>query len=85
MKNPIIEELKVLRDEIKLQAQLFSMDAKDELFVIEKKLDEFAKEIRKSAEKIGQVSEEVWICKHMELKNLKEEYEKLKSSKVDGH
>lgn len=85
MKNPIIEELKVLKDEIKLQAQLFSMDAKDELVIIEKKLDDFAKEIEKSAEKIGQVSEEIWIGKHMELKNLKEEYEKLRSSQVQGH
>lgn len=71
MSNPIIEELKTLRDEIKVQLHLLSMDSKDKFDELEVKVEDMLKEF-------GEFNEELWAGNKEEINSLVEEYKKIK-------
>ena len=77
-RNPIVEELKVLRDQVKVQSHLLKMDAKDEYEQLEKKFETFNQKVEDSAQKLGELTEEFWTGQHEEIKALKSKYEDLK-------
>jgi hypothetical protein len=84
MKNPIIEELKVLKDEMKIQAHLFSMESKDKLKAFEVRFQQFEKQLESYAEKLGEFNEDIWAAHEENLFKLRNEYNELKKSDVEG-
>jgi len=70
--NPIIEELKTLRDEIKVQTHLLSMDSKEKYEVLEGK-------VQSMLQSFGEFNEEFWAGNKTEINSLIEEYKKIKS------
>jgi hypothetical protein len=83
-KNPIIEDLRVLKDEVKLQAHLFSMESKDKFEAFEVRFYAFEKKIENYASKLGDFNEGVWGVHNEDLDKLKKEYDELKKSNVEG-
>ncbi len=82
--NPIINELKVLRDEVNLQVHLFSMDAKEQWEALEKRFHVFEQKAERSMQKLGEKSEGFWVGNKDEIDGYKKEYEELKKSQVEG-
>ncbi len=80
IKNPIIEELKVLRDQVKVQSHLLKMEAKDEYQDLEKKFETFNQKVEDSAQKLGELTEEFWTGNHEEIQSLKTKYEEFKKT-----
>lgn len=73
MSNPIIEELKTLRDEIKVQLHLLTLDSKDKYQELETKVEGMLKEF-------GEFNEELWAGNKDEIKSLIDEYKKIKKN-----
>ena len=76
--NPIINELKAIRDEVKVQAHLFSMDTKQKYEELEKRFTPFERKIENYVEKFGKLNEEFWTGNLDEIKKYKKEYEEIK-------
>ena len=85
MKNPIIEELKILRDEVKLQSHLLSMDAKDKLEDLEKKVKPLENKIESHIKKFGELNEEFWVGNKQEVDKYVQEYKDLKADFNKSH
>lgn len=79
-KNPIYEQLIVLRDEVKVQGHLFEMELKDKYENLEKRFHDLSSKIESSAQKVGQANEEFWLGYHEDLDKLKKEYQDLKEN-----
>ena len=79
-KNPIYEQLIVLRDEVKVQGHLFEMELKDKYEDLEKRFHDLSNKIESSAQKVGQANEEFWLGYHEDLDKLKKEYQDLKEN-----
>jgi D-ribose pyranose/furanose isomerase RbsD len=75
--NPIIEELKTLKDEIKVQSHLLSMEVKDEFEKMEPQIEQFLESL---GESVGEFNEEFWIGNKSEITSLIEDLKKIKNS-----
>ncbi len=81
--NPLVEELKTLKDEINLQAHLFSMDAKDELTELEKDFSQFEHKMEDYMIKFGQLNEQFWVGNKEEIEKFKKEFESFKKKHIN--
>ena len=85
MNDPIIEELKTLRDEIKVQAHLMTMDAKDKFEELEKRYGSFETIMEDYIAKFGQFNEDFWVGHKAEIDQMLTEYKELKKSHNNAH
>lgn len=75
-KNPLLQELESIRDRVRLQMHLASMDAKDEWSKLETRFDEVRREVEKAA---GEAEETVETTVNRVTDELKSRYEQLAS------
>ena len=78
MSNPVIEELKTLRDEVRVQAHLFSMELKEKFNNVEKKLAQLEDKAETKIEAFGEKNEHFWVGNKEEVNSLLEEYKRIK-------
>lgn len=74
----VFDDLKLIRDEIRLQIHLASMEARDEWDELETKWEKFSAraKLKEGTEEIGEVAEEL-------AREIKAGYAKLKKALVD--
>lgn len=71
----LIEDLKTIRDEVKLHAHLLEMDLMDKFKDLENRFDQ---KIIKWAQEFGEFNEEFWVGNESEVKDLLENYKQIK-------
>ena len=79
MDKSVLEELKNLRDEIKLKSHLLGMDLKDEWENIEEKFSEYENQIEDVLADFGKFNEEFWVGKKADVEQMKARYAALKN------
>ncbi|REJ82200.1 MAG: hypothetical protein DWQ36_21350 [Acidobacteria bacterium] len=83
MKEPkVVKELlatvETLRDEMRVQANLASKDARDELHRLEERWKSLDRERRRVAEVVEETAEESWAGMRMALEELRDGYRRLR-------
>lgn len=82
-KNPVFEELKVLRDEVKLQSHLLGMEVKEKWEVMEQDFEKFESKVSDAAQKFGELNEEFWVGHKAELDKFLAEYKRIRENFKD--
>jgi hypothetical protein len=74
----LIEELKQLRDEVKVQAHLFEMELKDKWEELEKNWPKFEAKLDDYLQQFGEFNEDFWVGNKQEVDQFMDDYKKLK-------
>ena len=82
--NPIYQELKTFRDELRVQSHLMSMDAKDQFEALEKRFAPFERKLEDYMQKFGELNEGFWVGNKEEIEKYKKEYKDLRNSHIEG-
>lgn len=80
MANQDTEQLQKLRDELKLQAHLFSMEVKDEWHELEQKWDKVNQELQPLEQATSTSLNEISAAAKLLMEEIKNGYERIKSS-----
>lgn len=75
--DSIINELKTLKDEIKVQSHLLTMDIATEFEKLEPKIEQTLESLGAS---VGKFNEEFWVGNKEEINQLLDELKKIKNS-----
>lgn len=78
MNIEILQELKTLRDEVKVQAHLFTMEVKDQWEELEKKFQPLESKLLEVIEDFGKFNEEFWVGDKETVESLIKDYKKMK-------
>jgi hypothetical protein len=80
MERSLLEELKTLWDELKLQSHLFTMEVSDRWHNLEERFHKLEPVLVKDLEDVGQFNQDFWVGNKEEVQELVEEFRKIKDS-----
>lgn len=78
-KIEIVDQVKSMRDELRLKSHLLKMDAKDKWNELEGQYSKVVGKVEKATGTLGSMTDDVWDANKLAFKKLKEGYEQLKS------
>ncbi|MBD63845.1 MAG: hypothetical protein CME62_01450 [Halobacteriovoraceae bacterium] len=79
MDKSLLEELKTLRDEIKVQSHLLGMELKDEWESVEKTFSKYESQLEDVLADFGKFNEDFWVGNKEEVDQMIATYSALKN------
>lgn len=79
MDQSVLQQLKTLRDELKLQSHLLGMDLKKEWEQAESRFEKIESQLEDAIAEVGKFNEEFWVGNKQEVDEMIATYSALKN------